>query len=91
MCIRDRDWIAVANRLVPVLGAGTTSMPRFMTLPKYRLLGLEVFEMAEYKYPNSSCTEQYSFVVCFKHFSELLSGCECSLAPKCVSTALQFG
>jgi len=21
-----------------------------------------VFEMAEYKYPNSSCTEQYSFV-----------------------------
>jgi len=33
-----------------------------MTLPKYRLLGLEVSEMAEYKYPNSSCTEQYSFV-----------------------------
>ena len=54
--IVSRDWIAVANRLVPVLGAGT------MTLPKYRLLGLEVSEMAEYKYPNSSCTEQYSFV-----------------------------
>jgi len=25
-------------------------------------LGLEVFEMAEYKYPNPNCTEQYSFV-----------------------------
>ena len=60
--IVSKDWIAVANRLVPVLGAGTTSMPRFMTLPKYRLLGSEVSEMAEYKYPNSSCTEQYSFV-----------------------------
>ena len=60
--IVSKDWIAVANRLVPVLGAGTTSMPRFMTLPKYRLLGLEVFEMAEYKYPNPNCTEQYSFV-----------------------------
>ncbi|HBT99233.1 MAG TPA: transposase, partial [Sulfurihydrogenibium sp.] len=44
------DWIAVANRLVPVLGAGT------MTLPKYRLLGSEVSEMAEYKYPNPNCT-----------------------------------
>ena len=54
--IISKDWIAVANRLVPVLGAGT------MILPKYRLLGLEVSEMAEYKYPNSSCTEQYSFV-----------------------------
>jgi len=53
--IISKDLIAVANRLVPVLGAGTTSMPRFMTLPKYRLLGLEVSEMAEYKYPNSSC------------------------------------
>jgi IS605 OrfB family transposase len=60
--IISKDLIAVANRLVPVLGAGTTSMPRFMTLPKYRLLGLEVSEMAEYKYPNPSCTEQYSFV-----------------------------
>jgi len=39
--IVSKDWIAVANRLVPVLGAGTTSMPRFTTLPKYRLLGLE--------------------------------------------------
>jgi hypothetical protein len=36
-------------KLVPVLGAGT------MTLPKYRLLGSEVSEMAEYKYPNPSC------------------------------------
>jgi hypothetical protein len=52
----SRDWVRMANRLVPVLGAGT------MILPKYRLLGLEVSEMAEYKYPNSSCTEQYSFV-----------------------------
>jgi hypothetical protein len=43
------DWIAVANRLVPVLGAGA------MALPKYRLLGPEVSEMAEYKYPNPSC------------------------------------
>ncbi|MFP3159552.1 MAG: transposase, partial [Hydrogenobaculum sp.] len=58
----SRDWVRMANRLVPVLGAGTTSMQRFITLPKYRLLGLEVSEMAEYKYPNSSCTEQYSFV-----------------------------
>jgi transposase, putative, N-terminal domain len=48
----SKDWIAVANRLVPVLGAGT------MILPKYRLLGLGVSEMAEYKYPNSNCTEQ---------------------------------
>jgi hypothetical protein len=52
----SRDWARMVNRLVPVLGAG------FMILPKYRLLGLEVSEMAEYKYPNSSCTEQYSFV-----------------------------
>ncbi|MBX0311108.1 MAG: transposase, partial [Sulfurihydrogenibium sp.] len=44
------DWIAVANRLAPVLGAGA------MTLPKYRLLGTEVSEMAEYKYPNPSCS-----------------------------------
>jgi len=44
------DWIAVANRLAPVLGTGA------MTLPKYRLLGSEVSEMAEYKYPNPSCT-----------------------------------
>ena len=60
--IISKDWIVVANRLVPILGAGTTSMPRFMILPKYRLLGLEVSEMTEYKYPNPSCTEQYSFV-----------------------------
>jgi transposase, putative, N-terminal domain len=50
------DWVRMANRLVPVLGAGS------MTLPKYRLLGLEVSEMAEYKYPNPNCTDQYSFV-----------------------------
>jgi len=56
--IVSKDWIAVANRLVPVLGTGTTSMPRFMILPKYRLLGLEVSEMAEYKYPNPNCAEQ---------------------------------
>ncbi|MFP3253728.1 MAG: IS200/IS605 family accessory protein TnpB-related protein [Hydrogenobaculum sp.] len=52
----SRDWVRMVNRLVPVLGAGT------MILPKYRLLGLEVSEMAEYKYSNSSCAEQYSFV-----------------------------
>jgi len=45
-----KDWIAVANRLVPVLGAGT------MTLPKYRLSGSEVSEMADYKYPDPNCT-----------------------------------
>jgi transposase, putative, N-terminal domain len=50
------DWARMANRLVPVLGAGS------MILPKYRLLGLEVSEMAEYKYPNPNCTDQYSFV-----------------------------
>jgi hypothetical protein len=45
------DWIAVANRLVPAcLATG------IMTLPKYRLLGSEVSEMAEYKYPNPSCS-----------------------------------
>jgi hypothetical protein len=48
----SRDWARMVNRLVPVLGAGT------ITLPKYRLLGPEVSEMAEYKYPNPSCTEQ---------------------------------
>jgi IS605 OrfB family transposase len=45
--IVSKDWIAVANRLVPVLGAGTT-----MTLSKYRLSGSEVSEMADYKYPD---------------------------------------
>jgi IS605 OrfB family transposase len=44
------DWAGVVSRLVPVLGTGT------MTLPKYRLLGSEVSEMAEYKYPNPSCS-----------------------------------
>ena len=48
--IISKDWIAVANRLVPMLGIGT------MTLPKYRLLGSEVSEMAEYKYPNPNCS-----------------------------------
>jgi hypothetical protein len=43
-------WIVVVNRLVSVLGTGT------MALPKYRLLGSEVSEMAEYKYPNPNCT-----------------------------------
>jgi IS605 OrfB family transposase len=46
--IISKNWIAVVNRLVSVLGTGT------MTLPKYRLLGSEVSEMAEYKYPNPS-------------------------------------
>jgi hypothetical protein len=55
------DWIVVANRLVPVLGVGT------MTLPKYRLLGTKVSEMAEYKYPQPKLyklifTLFYSFV-----------------------------
>ena len=47
--IVSKDWTVVANRLAPVLGTGT------MTLPKYRLLGTEVSEKAEYKYPNPSC------------------------------------
>jgi len=34
--IVSRDWARMVSRLVPVLGAGS------MTLPKYRLLGLEV-------------------------------------------------
>jgi IS605 OrfB family transposase len=54
--IISKDWIAVANRLVPAcLAAGT------MTLPKYRLLGSEVSEMAEYKYPNPSCANFVQF------------------------------
>jgi hypothetical protein len=48
--IISKDWIAVANRLVPIPGIGT------MTSPKYRLSGLEVPETAEYKYPDPSCT-----------------------------------
>jgi IS605 OrfB family transposase len=48
--IVSKDWIAVANRLAPAcLAAGT------MTLPKYRLSGSEVSEMAEYKYPDPNC------------------------------------
>ena len=53
--IISKDWVAVANRLAPVLGAGT------MALPKYRLLGSEVSEMAEYKYPNPSCASFVQF------------------------------
>ena len=44
------DWTVVANRLAPGLGTGT------MTLPKYRLSGSEVSEMADYKYPDPSCS-----------------------------------
>jgi hypothetical protein len=43
--IISKDWIAVADR----------------TLPKYRLLGSEVSEMAEYKYPNPSCASFIQF------------------------------
>jgi IS605 OrfB family transposase len=53
--IISKDWTAVANRLVPMLGIGT------MTLPKYRLLGSEVSEKAEYKYPNPSCANFVQF------------------------------
>jgi hypothetical protein len=53
--IISKDWTVVANRLVPMLGIGT------MALPKYRLLGLEVSEMAEYKYPNPNCTKFAQF------------------------------
>jgi hypothetical protein len=53
--IVSKDWIAVANRLAPVLGAGT------ITLPKYRLSGLEVSEMADYKYPDPSCASFVQF------------------------------
>jgi IS605 OrfB family transposase len=41
----SKDWIAVANR----------------TLPKYRLSGLEVSEMAEYKYPDPNCASFIQF------------------------------
>jgi hypothetical protein len=51
----SKDWTAVANRLVPVPGIGT------MTLPKYRLSGSEVSEMAEYKYPDPSCASFVQF------------------------------
>jgi predicted transposase len=47
--IVSKDWTAVANRLVPIPGIGT------MTLPKYRLSGSEVSEMADYKYPDPNC------------------------------------
>jgi hypothetical protein len=43
--IISKDWIAVADR----------------TLPKYRLLGSEVSEMAEYKYPNPNCASFIQF------------------------------
>jgi transposase, IS605 OrfB family, central region len=47
--IISKDWIAVANRLVPIPGIGT------MASPKYRLSGLEMPELAEYKYPDPNC------------------------------------
>jgi IS605 OrfB family transposase len=53
--IISKDWAAVANRLVPVLGTG------IMALPKYRLLGTEVSEMAEYKYPSPDRTRFVQF------------------------------
>jgi hypothetical protein len=53
--IISKDWIAVANRLVTVPSTG------IMTLPKYRLLGTEVSEMAEYKYPNPNCASFIQF------------------------------
>jgi len=49
--IISKDWIAVANRLFPACLAART-----MTLPKYRLSGSEVSEMADYKYPDPNCT-----------------------------------
>jgi IS605 OrfB family transposase len=48
--IVSRDWIAVANRLVPVPGIGT------MASPKYRLSGSEMSETAAVKYPDPNCT-----------------------------------
>ena len=53
--IISKDWTVVANRLVPMSGIGT------MTLPKYRLSGLEVSEMADYKYPDPSCASFVQF------------------------------
>jgi hypothetical protein len=53
--IISKDLTAVANRLAPVLGAGA------IALSKYRLLGSEVSEMAEYKYPNPSCASFVQF------------------------------
>jgi hypothetical protein len=48
--IVSRDWIAVANRLVPIPGIGA------MASPKYRLSGSEMPELADYKYPDPNCT-----------------------------------
>jgi IS605 OrfB family transposase len=48
--IISRDWTAVASRLVPIPGIGA------MASPKYRLSGLEMSELAEYKYPDPNCT-----------------------------------
>jgi IS605 OrfB family transposase len=54
--IISKDWIAVANRLVPAcLAAGT------MASPKYRLSGLEMPELAEYKYPDPNCVSFVQF------------------------------
>ena len=48
--IISKDWIGVANRLVPVLGG------RDYDTSKNRLSGLEVSKMAEYKYPDPNCS-----------------------------------
>jgi transposase, IS605 OrfB family, central region len=53
--IISKDWIAVANRLVPIPGIGT------MASPKYRLSGLEMPELAEYKYPDPNCVSFIQF------------------------------
>jgi len=61
--IISKDWIAAANRLVPVLGAGT------MTLPKYRLLGSEVSEMAAVQIPQPKlCKLIFYFFTVFLQF-----------------------
>jgi hypothetical protein len=44
------DWIGVAGRVSPYTWC------RDYDTPKYRLLGMGVFEKAEYKYPSPSCT-----------------------------------
>ncbi|MFP3158943.1 MAG: IS200/IS605 family accessory protein TnpB-related protein [Hydrogenobaculum sp.] len=64
----SRDWARMVNRLVPMLGAGTTSMPRFMILPKYRLLGSEVrawqacLKWRNTNTPTQAVQSKYSFV-----------------------------
>jgi len=48
--------MVMVSMVFPVLGAG------IMTLPKYRPSGSEVYEMAEYKYPDPNYTKLYSSV-----------------------------